>query len=279
MSRSLRLIGAPALAIGLFTLPLGGTAQAAASHFNTDPYTTRCSSNSYTLASKAVSGGRMYLKVSRSCGTNWVEYRGNRQSVTKYGKDHRTNKWTRTETDTGAFSYSMQSYAPGATPYTGVMKIGRTTTTAYCASTCSWKVVTAPTPTSTLSSRVDAFVAKYNGRYVDFDGHYGAQCVDLFNFYNRDVVKARRAYVDYAYQLWNTYDTSRYTRISASSTPRKGDVAVWARSFPGGGGAGHVAIVLSASGGNFTALSQRPGATRKITFNKSYVSGYLRPRS
>lgn len=279
MPRSVRLIAVPILATGLIAMPIGGTAQAAASHFNTDPYTTGCSKSSWTLAQKAVSGGTMYIKVSRNCGTNWVEYRGNRQTVTKTGKDHKTNRWTRTEIDTLPFSYSMQSYAPGVTAYTGRVTIGRTTTTAVCASSCSWKVTTTPAPTTTLSAKVDAFVAKYNGRYVDYDGYYGAQCVDLFNFYNRDVVRAKFAPVGYAAQLWNTHDTSRYTRISASSTPRKGDVAVWKTSYPGGGGYGHVAIVLSTSGTTFTALSQNPGATRKITFTKSYVAGYLRPKS
>ena len=137
---------------------------------------------------------------------------------------------------------------------------------------------TGSTP-SGLSARVDAFVAKWKGRYADFDGYYGAQCVDLFNFYNRDVIGARRYVVASAYQLFDSYDTAKYTRISASSTPRKGDVAVWASNFPGSGGHGHVAIVLSTSGSTITTLSQRPGATAVKTFSKAYLRGYLRPRA
>ena len=36
------------------------------------------------------------------------------------------------------------------------------------------------------------FVNRYLGKKVDFDGHYGAQCVDLFRQYNRDVLGNER---------------------------------------------------------------------------------------
>ena len=134
------------------------------------------------------------------------------------------------------------------------------------------------TPSSSLSSKVDAFVAKWKGRLADFDGYYGGQCVDLFNYYSRDVIGARFAAVGYAYQLYDTYDSSKYTRLSASTTPRKGDVAIWSSSFPGSGGAGHVAIVLSSSGSSISTLTQNPGVVQVKTFTKSHLRGYLRPR-
>lgn len=270
----LRLVTAFSITVATVMVPIGA-AQASASHFNTNPYTTGCAKTASTIASKAVAGGTVYIKASSACGTNWVEYRGTTQKTTKTGKDHNTNTWTRTEVDTAAASWSMQSYAPGTTAYTGKIVIGGTTTIASCSWGCTWRSYTS----SSLSSRVDAFTSKYLGKYVDYDGHYGYQCVDLFNFYNRDVVKARFAPVGYAYQLWNNYDATRYTKVSASSTPRKGDVAVWSSAYPASGGTGHVAIVLSASGTSFTALSQRPGPTQKLTFNKAYVLGFLRPRS
>lgn len=37
---------------------------------------------------------------------------------------------------------------------------------------------------------VDEFVRKYNMRAMDYDSAYGVQCVDLFNFYNKEVVGA-----------------------------------------------------------------------------------------
>jgi hypothetical protein len=136
----------------------------------------------------------------------------------------------------------------------------------------------ASSPSSTLSSRVDAFVKRWNGKYADFDRAYGAQCFDLFNFYNRDVVRAARAGGMYAYQIWDTYDRRKYTRVAATSKPRKGDVAVWGSNYIYAPRAGHVAIVTGASGSGFNALTQNPGATRIKYFPKSYLRGFLRPR-
>lgn len=258
--------------LGLSTTP----ASAAASHENTNPHTTGCNKGAYTIGSKAVSGGTAYIWVSPSCATNWVSYSGTNQKTIKKGKAD-GKAWTRTETDTAASSWSMQSYAPGTTKYTGVITIGATTYTANCSNGCTWTTTT--TSTTTLSSKVDAFTTKWLGKYADFDGYYGAQCVDLFNFYNRDVVGAKRPAVAYAYQLATTYDQAKYTFVSASSAPKKGDVAVWKSSYPNGsGGAGHVAIVLSVSGDKFTALTQNPGAAQKVTYTKSHIAGFLRPK-
>lgn len=171
----------------------------------------------------------------------------------------RTNIWDRV-------SYGGKTgYIADALVYTG--------TNGPAAGTCS------TSSTSSLSSKVDAFVSKWNGRYADFDGAYGAQCFDLFNFYNRDVIRAARAGGMGAYQIYDTYDKTKYYRVSASSTPRKGDVAVWSSSYPYGGGYGHVAIVLGASGSGFKALTQNPGATKTQYFSKSYLRGFLRPRT
>ena len=35
---------------------------------------------------------------------------------------------------------------------------------------------------------LDEFVEKYNGKKIDYDGHYGAQCVDVFRQYCKDVL-------------------------------------------------------------------------------------------
>lgn len=134
---------AASVALGLLValLPVG-SANASAGHFNTDPYSTGCSKTAYTVTSAKVSGGTASIKYSRSCGTNWVEYRGNKQTTSKSGKDSKTNRWTRNEVDYQPWSYSMQSYAPGYTAYTGKIIVGKNVTTVSCASKCSWKTVT-----------------------------------------------------------------------------------------------------------------------------------------
>lgn len=41
-----------------------------------------------------------------------------------------------------------------------------------------------------ILTEVQQFADKYNGKSIDFDKHYGAQCVDLFNFYVKEVLGA-----------------------------------------------------------------------------------------
>jgi hypothetical protein len=142
--------------------------------------------------------------------------------------------------------------------------------------------LTAPSSDDGPSS-VDTFVTNFDGHCVDFDGLYGAQCVDLFSYYNRDVVGAAFVSVDYAYQIWNAHDTSKYDQVSASATAHKGDVAIYDSSLPGSGGAGHVAIVLAdVNGSTLNVFDQNNpvGACSQVhNFSKSHLLGYLRPKS
>jgi hypothetical protein len=112
----------------------------------------------------------------------------------------------------------------------------------------------------------DEFVAKWNGVLADYDGYYGAQCVDLFNFYNRDVVK--QSFVGTpatggAADLWNYWKSlSGYTKISRNGVPPKGAVVVWDANTSATGPAGHVGI---ASGeGNSQSF---------ISFDQNYPIG------
>jgi hypothetical protein len=114
------------------------TATIASTRWNTDPYSSGCAGNVYNLSARSVSGGTAYIMYSRTCGTNWIEYRGNSQTVSKRLKDSVTDRWTRTETDTLPWSYSMQVSAPGNTSIVAEVKVGSTTYTARCSTTCSW---------------------------------------------------------------------------------------------------------------------------------------------
>lgn len=138
-----------------------------------------------------------------------------------------------------------------------------------------------------LGAKVDAFVNKYNNKYVDYDGAWGAQCVDLFNFYNRDVVGAGWISVNYAYQLYAAAPSGSYEKLNASATPRKGDVAIWASSLPYSGGAGHVAVVLSnVDSSTISVFEQNVWLSNEVpnspsivkNESKAYLIGYLRPK-
>lgn len=151
-SKTFRATGAMALGsvLAIVAFLFAPPAQAAASHWNTDPYATGCAKSSWTLSSRSVPGGTASIKVSNACSTNWIEYSGSKQSTTKTIKDHVTNRWTRNEVDNLPWSYSMQVYGPGTRPITATIKIGSTTTTATCSVTCAW---TSSSPAQPVTER------------------------------------------------------------------------------------------------------------------------------
>ncbi|MDD4375490.1 MAG: CHAP domain-containing protein [Clostridia bacterium] len=130
------------------------------------------------------------------------------------------------------------------------------------------------------------FMNKYNGKKVDFDRAYGAQCVDLFRFFNREVLEINQPKpVEGAKDFWSrySYDVNLYSnfeKISNTLTfvPKEGDVAVWNM-----GKYGHIAMCtgvgdtkkFEAFGQNYPAGS----ACKKVTFNYSNFLGILRPKA
>lgn len=138
------------------------------------------------------------------------------------------------------------------------------------------------------ASSVDAFVAKYRGRSVDFDHYYGAQCTDLYRQYNASVIGRDLGRVPGdggAHALWDNFTPTMaksYLKVSRYSTPHKGDVAVWSRNLPYSGGAGHVAIVIASTGAALTVAQQNYRGQRYVTVDKNqsknHLLGYLRPK-
>lgn len=118
------------------------------------------------------------------------------------------------------------------------------------------------------------FYQKYAGKRLDFDGSYGAQCWDLFQFYNREVVGNPYVVSGDAWQLYEAVPGSFYTKVDS---PKFGDVAIWKKSF---GGYGHVAIVWD--NGQFFSQNypdtknHTPSSLQTIPTNS--ILGYLRPK-
>lgn len=136
------------------------------------------------------------------------------------------------------------------------------------------------------------FVSTYNGKAVDVDGVYGAQCWDLAAKYSQRVVGvpassgyglptgdgcAAGVYYNFRSPL-GTY----YTRIAntVSALPKPGDLIVWKYSLSGSGGCGHIAIVLSAGWSGFTSFDQNWDGkyAHKVWHNWTSVVGWLRPK-
>lgn len=57
-------------------------------------------------------------------------------------------------------------------------------------------------------NRLEKFFSTYQGKAVDFDGHYGDQCVDLFRLYVKEVLKQPQPKgVAGAKDFWTNYET------------------------------------------------------------------------
>lgn len=104
------------------------------------------------------------------------------------------------------------------------------------------------------------FLTKWNGKYIDFDGVYGNQCMDLMHQYCVEVLGisdgsvlakdcAKNVYVDFA----NTKGHELFDQIANTPTgiPQEGDIMFWGNSTYG-----HVAIFISGDANNFTSLDQ-----------------------
>src|SRR4030095_3401691 len=125
-----------------------------------------------------------------------------------------------------------------------------------------------------------------NGRYHDFDGAFGAQCVDLYNFYMTGFVGGRSSVgqVNYAYELWNKHDTSALVQIARNQKPQMGDIAIWSNAMNGVGG--HVAIVSQDNGNgtirvlnaNVASNGGSRGTSVMSNLSTGTLLGYLRPR-
>jgi hypothetical protein len=113
------------------------------------------------------------------------------------------------------------------------------------------------------------------------------QCVQLVCFYVDMVWHLPIIWAD-AYPWFaggehgDLYDRIANDHNNPNQVPQPGDLIVWGPSLPNSGGAGHIAICLSANPGaaSFVTLDQNWGGkyVHEVTHNWSYVVGWMRPR-
>ena len=120
------------------------------------------------------------------------------------------------------------------------------------------------------------FANEYAGVSVDFDNHFGAQCVDLVRFYWQKCFGLNRPQQPNttpsggARDLINNVigEVSKVLRVrSANEAPQPGDVAVWGATPSNNWG--HTAIFMSIGDGHIEVfeqdgLNQGKGACRKV---------------
>ena len=87
------------------------------------------------------------------------------------------------------------------------------------------------------------FIKKYLGTKVDFDGKFGAQCVDLFRQYVQEVLELPQTpAVEGAKDIIDKPGSLRVTPDSALADYSKGDILIWGSSPTNK--YGHVAILI-----------------------------------
>jgi hypothetical protein len=111
---------------------------------------------------------------------------------------------------------------------------------------------------------------------------YGAQCVNVFLAYNKDVVLGNQVSGN-AIDYWETYPFKYYEKIANTEDnfPIKGDAVIWGSEV---GVYGHIAICKEANVNQFTSFDQNwnvqidgTGVCEFITHTYWGVLGWLRP--
>jgi hypothetical protein len=128
------------------------------------------------------------------------------------------------------------------------------------------------------------FLEKYNGKYIDFDGYYGAQCMDLEHQYCLEVLGIGDHTVlaaPSAKEVYNNFPTVKGNELfeqignTPTNTPQEGDIMFW-----GSGTWGHVAVFVEGDANSFRSFDQNypTGSPCHIQNHINYtgVLGWLR---
>lgn len=135
---------------------------------------------------------------------------------------------------------------------------------------------------------LEEFVIKYSGKKVDFDGMYGAQCVDLFRQYSKECLGisehtgscstsggAKDLFLDYP----KMEKEKKYFTRETKKAMIQGDVLIWNETETNK--YGHVAIYLGRLNNSLIVFEQdgfkQDGAKINIR-SKNNLLGFLRKK-
>jgi len=128
----------------------------------------------------------------------------------------------------------------------------------------------------TGNARILSWAKRVNGGSYDYDGGYGAQCVDLPKKYNAEVIRGSSFRGNGKDVARNAVRAGSYTWVGPSARARVGDIVSWNGSW--GGGYGHTGIVLEDRGSSLYCVHQNYGRTKISAVSKRGLVGYARPR-
>lgn len=140
---------------------------------------------------------------------------------------------------------------------------------------------------------LDEFVAKWNGKGIDFDKFYGDQCMDLMHQYCVEVLglsDGRILAAPTALEIWtkNPFGKDKFETIANTPTgiPEKGDIMIWKEPYGRYTDekgvvryAGHVAIFYDGDEYSFRSFDQNfPTGSKSSLQSHTYtgVVGWLR---
>lgn len=123
------------------------------------------------------------------------------------------------------------------------------------------------------------FYEKYNGMYLDFDGYYGPQCVDLVQYWNREL-GGQRFSGNANHVIEQPGRTYQVITNGPTNKPSEGDIVVWNGKV--GAGNGHTGIATgNGNAMTFEAFVQNDpyasNAHLKI-YTYDNVIGWLHPK-
>lgn len=139
-------------------------------------------------------------------------------------------------------------------------------------------------------SQFQDWLNSVNGRAVEMDSSWGAQCWDLWSHYGVNMLGVTfwktgtnagggcPQHSGYTCGLWKTFGSSGLGQwlTPVQGPPQRGDVAIWDWGSPAGPNS-HVAIVVEDRGNSVYCMTQNPGAAHYATLGKAGILGYLRP--
>lgn len=102
------------------------------------------------------------------------------------------------------------------------------------------------------------FIKTNQGKKVDFDGKYGAQCVDLYRAYCRDVLDIQQTpAVAGAKDIITKPGVLEVTKDSALADYSRGDILVW--DATSSNKYGHVAILVAVYNTKYFVVFEQDG--------------------
>lgn len=122
----------------------------------------------------------------------------------------------------------------------------------------------------------DDFYNRNNGKFLDFDGWYGAQCVDLVQFWSQ-ALGGPRFTGDAKDIAGQTHGFYTWIANSPTAVPQKGDIVVWDGGY--NGGPGHVAIATGWGSTSIFEVFEQNNPTGSNAHlgrhNYNHVAGWL----